>query len=192
MTAKSEQKARSHATILASAARVLRERGIAGASVADVMRGAGLTVGGFYAHFASKEKLIDAVLRATSALTRDRLFANLDSKPAADRAEVVLKRYLSPAHRDDLAAGCPLPAVVGEVATTAPEQRAVLAEQLDDLVEQLAEHLPTRPLRRQLALGLVAMMYGGLALSRAVRDQALSDEILKACRAIGRVAIQAT
>jgi len=103
----------------------------------------------------------------------------------------VLKRYLSPAHRDDLVAGCPLPAVVGEVATTAPEQREVLATQLDDLAGQLAEHLPAHPTvsARHVALGLVAMMYGGLALARAVRGRALSDEILKACRAVGRLAI---
>ena len=63
MTAKEEQKERSHATILESAARLLRERGISGARVADVMKGAGLTVGGFYAHFGSKEALVDEVLR---------------------------------------------------------------------------------------------------------------------------------
>src|SRR5947199_3756287 len=103
MNAKVERKERSHETILDSAARLLREKGISGARVADVMKGAGLTVGGFYAHFGSKEELIDAVLRRTSAAMRARLFAGLDEKPAADRAEVVLKRYLSPCNRDETA-----------------------------------------------------------------------------------------
>src|SRR5438445_13117925 len=99
MTTKSEQKHHTNETILESASRLLREKGISGARVADVMKGAGLTVGGFYAHFGSKEELIDAVLRRTSAAMRTRLFAGLDEKPAADRAEVVLKRYLSPGNR---------------------------------------------------------------------------------------------
>src|SRR3954463_13771201 len=115
MSAKIEQKERSHETILESAARLVRERGISGTRVADVMKGAGLTVGGFYAHFTSKEHLVDEALRRTAATLRDRLFSKLDEKPAEDRAEVVLKRYLSPAHRDEHLLGCPFPAVVGEI-----------------------------------------------------------------------------
>ncbi len=85
--------------------------------MADVMKGAALTVGGFYAHFASKDELVDEALRRTGAELRSRLFARLDEKPAADRAEVILKRYLGAAHRDASSAlGCPLPAVVGKSA----------------------------------------------------------------------------
>lgn len=191
MNAKEEQKARSHATILESAAHLLRERGISGARVADIMKGAGLTVGGFYAHFASKEALMDEVLERAAASMRERLFARLDEKPAEDRAEVVLKRYLSAAHREDTERGCPFPAVVGEVGTTADEHRQVLGKQIEAMARELEAHLPdTRrgiP-RRYLALGLVALMYGGLSISRAVRGTDLSDEVLKACRAVGRVA----
>jgi TetR/AcrR family transcriptional repressor of nem operon len=191
MTTKEEQKGRSHATILESAARLLRERGISGARVADVMKGAGLTVGGFYAHFGSKEALVDEVLRRAATEMRTRLFARLDEKPAADRAEVVLKRYLSVAHRDDIERGCPLPAVVGEVGTTAAEHRDVLAKQIDALATELAVHLPAPrsglPVR-YVALGLVALMYGGLSISRALRGTDLSDEVLKACRALGKIA----
>src|SRR5258708_22823134 len=130
MTTKREQKQRSHETILESAARLVRERGISGARVADVMKGAGLTVGGFYAHFAYKEDLVDAAIRGMGAELRRRLFARLEEKPEADRAEVVLKRYLSPAHRDAAQGlGCPLPAVVGEIGTTAGEHRTALAEE---------------------------------------------------------------
>jgi TetR/AcrR family transcriptional repressor of nem operon len=78
----------------------VREKGISGARVADVMQGAALTVGGFYAHFGSKDELVGETLRRTKAKLRDSLFARLTEKPEGDRAEVVLKRYLSPAHRD--------------------------------------------------------------------------------------------
>src|ERR1700722_228420 len=100
MNAKTEQKERTHEAILTSADRLLREKGISGASVSDVMKGAGLTVGGFYAHFGSKDDLIDEALRRTGARIREILFARLEEKPENDRAEVVLKRYLSAAHRD--------------------------------------------------------------------------------------------
>jgi len=190
MNAKIEQKERSHESILQSAARLVREKGISGARVADVMKGAALTVGGFYAHFSSKDELVDETLRRTGARLRDGLFAGVDEKPEADRAEVILKRYLSADHRDAATLGCPLPAVVGEVGTTAPQHRALVAEQVQSLVDGLAEHLPAGGIvpRRLLAIGLVALMYGGLSLSRAVKGTELSDEVLRACRALGAAA----
>jgi TetR/AcrR family transcriptional repressor of nem operon len=156
------------------------------------MKGAALTVGGFYAHFASKDELVDETLRRTSATLRDGLFARLEEKPEADRAEVILKRYLSADHRDAATLGCPLPAVAGEVGTTAPQHRAVVAEQLEALVDGLAEHLPAGGIapRRLLAIGLIALMYGGLSLSRAVKGTELSDEVLRACRALGAAAVR--
>jgi TetR/AcrR family transcriptional repressor of nem operon len=187
MSLKAEQKQRSHATILGSAVSLIRAKGIVGTSVADVMKGAGLTVGGFYAHFGSKQALIDAALRHTSRSLREQLFARLDDKPEADRGAVILKRYLSAAHRDTPAHGCVLPAVVGEVATGAPEHARVLADELDQLTATFAAHLPAARgiSKAQLALGLFALMYGGLTLARALRGTPLSDELIKACRALG-------
>lgn len=190
MNIRQEQKERSHESILRSAARLLRAKGISGAGVAEVMKGAALTVGGFYAHFASKDELVDETLRRTGATLRDRLFARIDEKPEADRAEVILKRYLSADHRDAGALGCPLPAVVGEVGTTAPQHGAVVADQVQTLVDALAVHLPPGGIvpRRMLAIGLVALMYGGLSLARALKGTELSDEVLRACRALGAAA----
>ena len=194
MNAKVEQKELSHESILESATRLIREKGISGARVAEVMKGAALTVGGFYAHFSSKDHLVDETLRRTGATLRERLFARLDEKPEADRAEVILKRYLSPDHRDASTLGCPLPAVVGEIGTTAPQHRAVLAEQVQLLIDRLAQHLPAGGAipPRLLATGLVALMYGGLSLSRAVKRSDLSAEVLRACRALGLAAVRGT
>jgi TetR/AcrR family transcriptional repressor of nem operon len=82
--------------------------------------------------------------------------------------------------------------VVGEVGTTAPQHRAVVAEQLQTLVDALAQHLPAGGIvpRRLLAIGLVALMYGALSLSRAVKGTELSDEVLRACRALGASAVR--
>jgi TetR/AcrR family transcriptional repressor of nem operon len=192
MSAKAEQKDRTHASILESAARLLREKGISGARVADVMRGAGLTVGGFYAHFASKEALIDDALRRTAAEMRARLFVGLEAKDEVDRAEVVLKRYLSAAHRDEVEQGCPFPAIIGEVATTAHEHSGVLSEQVEAFAKELQAFLPTNDAlsKRHIALAVFALMYGGLSLARALRGTELSDEVIRACRAFGRRALR--
>ena len=188
MTSKVEQKERTHSAILASACKLLRERGIVGARVADVMSGAGLTVGGFYAHFDSKEALVDEAIRRTAELMRRKLFDRIDEKPLAARAEVILKRYLSAAHRDDPANGCPMPAIVGEVSTGGSEHREVLAEQLGVLADELTKRLTKGDAssKRATALGMIALMYGGISLARAVKGTDLSDEILRACRVFGR------
>jgi TetR/AcrR family transcriptional repressor of nem operon len=85
-----------------------------------------------------------------------------------------------------------MPAVVGEVGTTAPQHGAFVAEQLQALVDGLVEYLPAGGIvpRRMLAIGLVALMYGGLSLSRAVKGTDLSDEVLRACRALGAAAVR--
>lgn len=191
MIAKAEQKARTRASILGSSARLLRHRGIVGARVADVMEGAGLTVGGFYAHFASKEALVDETLATTASAMRERLFTGLTEKPEADRAEVVLKRYLAASHRDDAETGCPFPAITGEIATTAPEHATALAAQVDAMAKGLEVFVPARTglTARHLALGLTALMIGGLTLARATRGTELSDELLRACRALGKSAL---
>ncbi len=190
LTAKAEQRERTRAAILDSACRLLRERGIGGARVADVMSGIGLTVGGFYAHFASKEALVDETIRRTAEAMRGKLFARIVDKPPEARAEVVMKRYLSAPHRDTPETGCPLPAIAGEVSTSKPEHRGVVAEQIGVLAEELARLLVMTPstasAKRSSALAMIALMYGGLSLSRAVRGTELSDEILKACRSFGK------
>ncbi len=190
---KVERKERSRERILASAARLLRERGIVGTRVADVMDGAHMTVGGFYAHFASKEELVDTTVRQTAAQMRAVLFDGVDAKPAAARTEVVLKRYLSAAHRDTPASGCVLPALAGEVGTSAPEHAGVLGEQVAAFADGIEATLaPGRTLtRRTLALALVALAYGGITLARALRGTPLSDEVLAACRELGVQAAKA-
>jgi TetR/AcrR family transcriptional repressor of nem operon len=188
-SARTEQRERTYEAILESACDLLRERGIGGARVADVMSGIGLTVGGFYAHFSSKEALVDAAIRRTARAMRAKLFTRIEEKPAEARAEVVLKRYLSAAHRDTPETGCPLPSIAGEVSTSRAEHREVVAEQIGELAQELARHLPASvagPSRRSTALAMIALMYGGLSLSRAVRGTELSDELLKACRAFGK------
>jgi TetR/AcrR family transcriptional repressor of nem operon len=193
MGLKSDQKEQTHRAIVDSASRVFRQRGIGGASVADVMAGARLTVGGFYAHFDSKAALVDETLREMGQRLRAMLFDRLDEKPAADRAVVVLKRYLSAPHRDLKTEGCPFPSVVGEIGTTAPEHRDALHGEVEALIGGLSQQLQAQgPLpRRQVAIAMLALMYGGMSLARALRGLELSDEVIRACRAIGSWVVSA-
>lgn len=187
MTARTEQKERTRHDILASATRLLREKGIGGASVVEVMKGAGLTVGGFYAHFASKEDLVETSLRQAMRERWSELFAALGEVRGAEAVAFLVRRYLSRAHRDHPAEGCPLPAVVGEVAQAGPAVRDALADELARNAEAFGERIGGLH-RRQRALALVALMYGGLGLARALAGTPLSDEILKACRDFARQA----
>lgn len=189
MNVRSDQKERTRADILASASRLLRERGIGGASVAEVMKGAGLTVGGFYAHFASKDELVDASLRHAMRQMWDQLLPTVGSARGAEAVAAIVRRYLSRTHRDHPAEGCPLPAVVGDAAQASPMIRDALAEELGRNAETLGALLHGDR-RRHKALALVALMYGGLGLARALAGTPLSDEILEACRAFARQAFE--
>lgn len=190
MGARDEQRATTHAQILESAARLLRTRGLAAATVTEVMGHVGLTVGGFYAHFASKEALLDQVLRHAAADMRARLLVGLEGRARDDRFEQVLKRYLCRTHRDRAEEGCPLPAVAGEVATRFDGHRDALTEVVEALQEALAMQVDdAQPAAaRSFALGMVALLYGALTLSRAVQGTALSDEILRSGREFARLA----
>jgi TetR/AcrR family transcriptional repressor of nem operon len=192
MNARAEQKQRSHEEILRSATRLFRSRGINAASVGEVMRGAGLTVGGFYAHFPSKEALLEEALRRALGSMRERLLAHIDETPAADRAALLLRRYLSRSHREDREDGCPLPAMMSELAAQGDSVRGTLASELEACALAFAPHLPDAcdAPPRERALALLCLMYGGLAVSRAVGAGPLSDEILRACRSFGLAALR--
>src|SRR5262249_59825067 len=125
--------------------RLIRSRGFAGASVGRVMRGAGLTVGGFYAHFRSKEALEAEVLRGAIAERRRSWFAGLENRAGLDWLAPAGKRYLAIAHRDHSANGCPLPAVLSELTRSGRRTRDVMAETFESAAQSFAGHSPASP-----------------------------------------------
>jgi TetR/AcrR family transcriptional repressor of nem operon len=184
MNQKSEQKQKTREAILASAQLLLRERGIKASSVLDVMKGAGLTVGGFYGHFASKEELFAATIQSASS-TWDELMSSAKGDSPRERVRSVLARYLSRRHRDHPEAGCLLPSAAPEVAREGEPYRDALEQKLTGFVRSIGELLGPGGEQRELALGMVALMYGALSLSRAVAGTPLSDEFLKAAKKFG-------
>lgn len=174
----SDKKARTRERILGAAAGELVRRGPLGSSVGEVMGAAGLTVGGFYAHFESKEQLM---LEAFRQLLRRRrqLLARLDDGLSAEQRRVLSAAfYLSRRHRDASDDACPLPSALGELARLSEPFRQVLAEHIELMVAELAGS----PEERDKVLADLVLMVGGLALARALGRGELSDRVLRAAR----------
>lgn len=168
-----EQAAENRERVVEAASGLFRERGFDGVAVADLMRAAGFTHGGFYNHFPTKEAL--------AAETLGRAFDEM----AAVRAQKagmpeMLTAYLSRAARRVPSKGCPAAALAGDVARQPPPVREVFADGLEGMIESFAAQIGG-PDARARATALLAQMVGGLMLSRAVPDDhPLADEILKA------------
>ncbi|MDG3007183.1 TetR/AcrR family transcriptional regulator [Paludisphaera mucosa] len=176
-----DHKAKTRAKILEAAGRVFRRRGYHATGVDAVMGEAGLTPGGFYAHFGSKEDLLaDALAQAADSVDarRDRA---LDGLSGRAWAEAFVAYYLSPSHRLADEDGCPLAALISEVAHAGePVKRSFEAVVLR-LAARLADEDPPADDR---AFAILALCVGGLGLARSVRDEALAGRVLDACRTL--------
>lgn len=173
-----DQKAKTRTRILEAAAVVFRRQGLSG-GVDAVMREAGLTAGAFYAHFPSKDALFAAAvvhaLRGSTLLNGP----HLEGLSGAAWVAAVCERYLSPRHREDVGAGCPLPPLLPEVARGPAAAREGFEGEFRAAAGAIAGHLPGDG---DAAFAVLALMVGGMALARGVADEGLSDRILAACR----------
>jgi len=190
MTRRAQQKQESHARIVDAAATRLATKGISGASVDAVMADAGLTHGGFYAHFASKQAMVEEALSHAQERLVDQLAKGLEDGQGREAVLQMLARYLGRPHRDRPEEGCLIPVLMGEAVHQSDEIRESLEGEIQRLAEVFGERLEDKPERDDIALGLVALAVGGLALSRAVADEAFSDRVLRAARVIGHAALK--
>ncbi|MGE8359983.1 TetR/AcrR family transcriptional regulator [Pseudomonas sp.] len=175
----SEKKARTRERILRAASAALLQRGPVEPGVGEVMGAAGLTVGGFYAHFDSKDALMLEAFRQLLGHRRS-LLAQVDSDlPAAQKRALLAAFYLSRKHRDTPDDGCPLPSTVGEIARLPEAFRQALAEH----VELMVAHLSATPEDASEVLADMALMVGGVALARALGPSELSDRVLRSAKA---------
>ena len=180
MSIRQARKAATRARVVASAARRLRREGLAGVGVAAVMAEAGLTHGGFYAHFDSREALLAEALAAAGEGGRSLWFDALEGKDGRDFLAAALGRYLSVRHRAAEEDGCVVAALASELPRAGPAVRRAATEAVERAVERLG-----RVAGRDEALALLALCVGGLALARAADDPRLSDDLLRACRRFG-------
>jgi TetR/AcrR family transcriptional repressor of nem operon len=178
-------KEQTRAKILRAAGKVFRRLGYHAAGVDKVMEEAGLTAGGFYAHFGSKEELLAEVLTPAAAEARVPLDQDLDGAAGRARLEAFVESYLSQSHLQRTDNGCPLPALVSEVARTSGPVKASFEAIVRDLVARLRGPAG-EGLSEDRALAIVALCVGGLGVARSVRDEALGERILAACRELAK------
>jgi TetR/AcrR family transcriptional regulator, transcriptional repressor for nem operon len=172
-------KAASHERIVTAAAARVRRDGVAGISVAELMSEAGLTHGGFYRHFASRDELIAEAVEAALAhgSRRTDAAAELGGIPALT---AIIDGYLSQLHRDKPESGCAVAALPSDVARGDQRTRDAYTAQVQRYLDLLDALLPEddRGVRRDDALLTLAALVGAVSLARAVADGELSDEIL--------------
>jgi len=179
-TRRGTKKRETHERILRSGSQIARREGLRAASVPRVMRGAGLTTGGFYAHFPSKTAMDVEIVRAMLRPLRG--LEDIDDTGFVWLQRAV-KRYLSVAHRDNVD-GCAYPAVLSEIASGPGKVRRAFAEALERRVAAFEPHAPATAgaTPRERALATMALTIGGLLLARAARGNPISEEMLSACR----------
>lgn len=178
-----EQMALNRQRLLDIASRRFRERGFDGVSVADVMQEAGLTHGGFYGHFASKEALAAEAAVHALAQTASRWKATLENR-GMEGLERIVDAYLSQRHLDAPGTGCAIAALGPELARQGEPVRSAFAAELANMVDALAGFLPGADAaeRRSRALPLLAQMVGAIVLARAFGRSVLAAELLEAVR----------
>jgi TetR/AcrR family transcriptional repressor of nem operon len=186
-----EQMGENRRRILDAASRLFRDKGFDAVSVAEVMKAAGLTHGGFYGHFDSKDDLIAQTI--AHALAGD---ASDGDDAGGGDIRTYLCAYLSPEHRDDAANGCPTAGLAADIRHQTPSARLAMSQGLKAQIDRIGKALPESSAadRRRTAIGSWAAMVGAVILARSVDDPAFADEILEQTRtwidgAIGGVAM---
>jgi TetR/AcrR family transcriptional repressor of nem operon len=177
-------KAETHKRVVRIAARRVREKGLAGMAIAELMKEAGLTVGGFYKHFNSRDDLvIEAISAAFGGLQRREQQAASEGRPLTYASAV--DYYLREAHRDNPGTGCAFAALASEMPRSDRRTRALATQQFQRDLELIAGLLSSKDKRaaRSKAILTYSALVGTLTLARAVSDETLSREILKSVAA---------
>jgi AcrR family transcriptional regulator len=177
--AATRSKEATHDRIVGAAARAIRRSGYHGAGVADIMKDAGLTHGGFYAHFPSREAMLaEAADRAGSegVAMMERIAA---TSPPQQALQAMMQAYLSKTHVEGVETGCAVAALGSEMPRQAPEVRRAATRRIKEMIDLVARQSPDwgQPGAHERALFTVATMVGALVLARAVDDPGLSDAL---------------
>ena len=177
----SEHKQETHDRIVRKASVRLREKGAHGVGVADLMKEAGLTHGGFYAHFDSREALVIEAFAHAMDRSMDHWRKITGEVAPEKRLALIADAYLSVLHRDDPGHGCSIPALGAEIARENPKTRKAFAGKLDEMIEAMADFIPNVPRKaaRKQAIATLATLAGTMLLARIAGSGELSDEVLK-------------
>ena len=174
------QKAKTHKRIVSIASKKFREEGLAGVGIAELMKEAGLTVGGFYKHFDSRDDLVAEAVSSAFGGWKRRVDAAASGGTSVSLAKLI-DSYLNESHRDNPGTGCAFSALAPEIARSDKRTRAVTSEQVRNDIQLIATLLPGEDKRtaRSQAILTFSALVGAMSLARAVSDEALSREILE-------------
>ncbi|MBR1176188.1 TetR/AcrR family transcriptional regulator [Bradyrhizobium sp. KB893862 SZCCT0404] len=177
-----EHKQETHDRIVKKASVRLREKGAHGIGVADLMKEAGLTHGGFYAHFDSREALVIESFAYAMDRSMEHWRKITGEASPEKRLALIAEAYLSTLHRDNPGHGCSIPALGAEIARESPKTRKAFAGKLDEMIEMMTDYIPNVPRKaaRKQAIATLATMAGTMLLARIAGSSELSDEVLKA------------
>jgi TetR/AcrR family transcriptional regulator, transcriptional repressor for nem operon len=169
--------------VVATAARLFRERGFDGVGISDLMKEVGLTHGGFYAQFPSKEHLMAEAAKIAADDREATLRKQLESQSAGS-VKAFIEKYLSKGHRDNPGDGCYMATLGVDASRQGPVVRAAFTQAVERAIDMLAkaESGTTGEDRRRGAIADYAGMIGAMVLARAVADDALSEEILSSVK----------
>ena len=179
------QRVQSKERILNVATRLFKKNGFTATGIDQVMAEAGLTAGGFYAHFSSKTDLLEQVIEHSFKHSLQLLIKDTEHLNGDEKVKAMIKRYISPEHRDLPEKGCIIPALAAEIYRGTAQSDRMISHFLNKWSELFAQHLPPTwsPSEKKMrSLKLVSQAVGAVLLSRMVRNSDLSEDILNAAR----------
>src|SRR5579863_9460755 len=179
-----EHKGEIHQKIVKDASRRVRSEGIAGAAVSAVMRDAGLTHGGFYKHFGSKDELLMESLSAAFEEIADRLVHAGEQSPPETAWKAIVKTYLSLEYCDHVETGCPLPALAPELARADKAMKAQIFEELKKYRSRMLPFMPgQRPADKERAFfSIFSTMIGAIEIARMLPEPVMREKVLASAR----------
>jgi TetR/AcrR family transcriptional repressor of nem operon len=175
-----EHKAQTRDRIVRNAARKLRAEGLSGPGVASVMKASGLTVGGFYKHFRSKDELLADAIAQAFAETNEKIHSALQHVPSEDKWKELVRLYLSTEHCDRPDTGCPVAALAPEIARAKVNVRKRIA----GLMKEWVEFMPgaTARERERNLFVIYSAMAGAISIARILTDPADRQKLLASVR----------
>ena len=190
--APSNKKQETHDKIVRTAAAAIRKSGYDGVSVADIMSQAGLTHGGFYAHFPSRDAMLAEALDRASAESLDGFAKASDGKGASEALDAAVAFYLSDRHLASPETGCTLAALASETRRQTPEVRRVATRRVREMVDVIERQMPGwgEAGRHEDALGVMSCLVGSMVIARLVDDPALARSVRAAAARMIRKATE--
>ena len=179
-----EHKTRTRDRIVRNAARKLRAEGLSGPGVASVMNASGLTVGGFYKHFQSKDELLAEAIAQGFAESNAKIYSSLQNVPREDRWKEIVRRYLSPEHCDHPDTGCPVAALAPDFARAKLGVRRRISGLIKDRMVRWAEFMPggTAAERERNFFVILSAMAGAVSIARILTEVADRQKVLASVR----------